>query len=159
MSRTLRKLRIAFSATCGISCVLLIALWVRSYWACDTISLRLLDNCAATVISVRGQVVASACEYRDGDQRALYFLSFHEQPATSLFVIGDQGRLHNPQSFSVQRNLNAVVAIMPHWFIALISALLAPASFTSLPRFSLRTLLIAMTLVAVALGALIYATG
>jgi hypothetical protein len=26
-----RKLRIAFSAVCGIACVLLIALWVRSY--------------------------------------------------------------------------------------------------------------------------------
>ena len=27
-----RKLRIAFSATCLIACVLLIVLWVRSYW-------------------------------------------------------------------------------------------------------------------------------
>src|SRR6478672_10879160 len=30
-----RKLRIAFSATCLIACVLLIALWVRSYWWFD----------------------------------------------------------------------------------------------------------------------------
>src|SRR4051812_46227316 len=27
-----RKLRIAFSVTCGIACVLLIVLWLRSYW-------------------------------------------------------------------------------------------------------------------------------
>src|SRR4051812_31782842 len=27
-----RKLRIAFSITCAIACVLLIGLWVRSYW-------------------------------------------------------------------------------------------------------------------------------
>src|SRR4051812_40138543 len=27
-----RKLRIAWSVFCGIACVLLIALWVRSYW-------------------------------------------------------------------------------------------------------------------------------
>ena len=32
MSRYLRYLRIAFSATCLIACVLLIVLWVRSYW-------------------------------------------------------------------------------------------------------------------------------
>jgi uncharacterized membrane protein YbhN (UPF0104 family) len=32
-----RKLRIAFSATCLIVCVLLIVLWVRSYWIVDTI--------------------------------------------------------------------------------------------------------------------------
>ena len=30
-----RKLRIAFSATCGIACVLLVVLWVRSYWWVD----------------------------------------------------------------------------------------------------------------------------
>ena len=27
-----RKLRIAWSVICSIACVLLIALWVRSYW-------------------------------------------------------------------------------------------------------------------------------
>jgi hypothetical protein len=32
MSRKLRYLRIAFSAVCGVLCLLLIALWVRSYW-------------------------------------------------------------------------------------------------------------------------------
>src|SRR4051794_31716465 len=32
MRRFLRYLRIAFSATCLIACVLLIVLWVRSYW-------------------------------------------------------------------------------------------------------------------------------
>src|SRR5437588_73413 len=31
MRRFLRYLRIAFSATCGLACVLLIVLWVRSY--------------------------------------------------------------------------------------------------------------------------------
>jgi hypothetical protein len=30
-----RKLRIAFSATCLIACVLLIVLWVRSYWGSE----------------------------------------------------------------------------------------------------------------------------
>src|SRR5436309_31493 len=35
MPRFLRYLRIAFSATCGIACVLLVVLWVRSYWWYD----------------------------------------------------------------------------------------------------------------------------
>ena len=34
-----RKLRIAFSATCLIACVLLIVLWVRSYWWVEEVSL------------------------------------------------------------------------------------------------------------------------
>jgi len=32
-----RKLRIAWSVGCGLACVLLIALWVRSYWLIDTV--------------------------------------------------------------------------------------------------------------------------
>src|SRR5882757_8806445 len=35
MSRYLRYLRIAFSATCLVACVLLIVLWVRSYKYAD----------------------------------------------------------------------------------------------------------------------------
>ncbi len=35
--RKYRKLRIAFSATCGIICLLLIALWVRSYYRVDSL--------------------------------------------------------------------------------------------------------------------------
>src|SRR5712671_2831573 len=31
-----RKLRIAWSVACGIACVLLIVLWVRSYWWFDS---------------------------------------------------------------------------------------------------------------------------
>jgi hypothetical protein len=37
MLRYLRYLRIAFSAICGIACVLLCVLWVRSYWWSDSI--------------------------------------------------------------------------------------------------------------------------
>src|SRR5438105_3321157 len=44
MSRTLRYLRISFSATCLIACVLLIALWVRSYWWVDELHVRLWGN-------------------------------------------------------------------------------------------------------------------
>src|SRR4051794_14830990 len=39
-----RKLRIAFSATCLIACVLLIALWVRSYWMDDGLVVRLPNS-------------------------------------------------------------------------------------------------------------------
>src|SRR3954451_11071314 len=39
-----RKLRIAWSAACGIACVLLIVLWVRSYWCCYTVIVPLSSN-------------------------------------------------------------------------------------------------------------------
>src|SRR6188474_3195978 len=39
-----RKLRIAFSAVCGLACVLLAALWVRSYWREDFLFLSPLPH-------------------------------------------------------------------------------------------------------------------
>ncbi len=36
MRKWLRYLRISFSVLCGIFCLLLIALWVRSFWRVDT---------------------------------------------------------------------------------------------------------------------------
>src|SRR3990172_7220509 len=53
MLRFLQYLRIAFSATCLIACVLLIALWVRSYWWWDTTSAVPKHSLA----SVRGRLL------------------------------------------------------------------------------------------------------
>jgi hypothetical protein len=118
-----------------------------------------LNDYAATVASVRGQVVSSAYEYGVGDQRAASFFSIYKLPANSVFQIGAQGQFHDQQLFSIRRTLNGGLAgVAPHWFLALIFALIAAAPWlTSIPRFSLRTLLIATTLVAVLLGAIIYA--
>jgi len=49
-----RKLRIAFSATCLIACVLLIVLWVRSYWR--FIGVRgMVGNCFVIIETERGE--------------------------------------------------------------------------------------------------------
>jgi hypothetical protein len=58
MSRFLRYLRIAFSATCLIACVLLIVLWVRSYWW--TYGVNANDGIQEFGISMeRGELVAA----------------------------------------------------------------------------------------------------
>ena len=51
-----RKLRIAFSAACLIACVLLIVLWVRSYWRFDQFihSVSTTDYFACT--SIQGEI-------------------------------------------------------------------------------------------------------
>lgn len=49
-----KKTRIAFSALCGILCLLLIALWVRSYGTRDWLSLPSSGN--AAIISMRGTI-------------------------------------------------------------------------------------------------------
>src|SRR5258708_7822240 len=51
-----RKLRIAFSATCLIACVLLIALWVRSYYSEDILNINVLSR-GFTAWSLEGKAV------------------------------------------------------------------------------------------------------
>ena len=52
MARYFRYLRIAFSATCLITCVLLIVLWVRSYWWEDNASIWISGRGLISGISV-----------------------------------------------------------------------------------------------------------
>ena len=56
-----RKLRIAWSVGCAIACVLLIVLWVRSYWSADTVSVNTLSRgWAADITSWDGRLRFSA---------------------------------------------------------------------------------------------------
>ena len=127
-----RKLRIAWSVAWGVACLLLIALWVRSYsW---------LDACAGFSHSVA---------------------AYHG----SLYI--DTGWAgHGPV---IVRNLGPVDIIsdyeaaptrgdttIPIWLFLILG--LASGIAPWLPwHFSLRTLLIATTLVAILLGLIVYA--
>ena len=51
-----RKLRIAFSAACLVACVLLIVLWVRSYWWCDVAERTFTSSSGFRVASKSGYV-------------------------------------------------------------------------------------------------------
>src|SRR3954469_22487505 len=59
---TFRKLRIAWSGVSGLACVLLIVLWVRSYWRVDFIdghNERVRIECG----SVRGELAVGGQPY------------------------------------------------------------------------------------------------
>jgi hypothetical protein len=56
--RRFRKLRIAFSITCGIACLLLIGLWVRSYSHADDLVVTLTKTHQAEIQSVSGRCIA-----------------------------------------------------------------------------------------------------
>ena len=61
-----RKLRIVFSAVCGIVCVLLVVLSVRSYWRRDCVYFRVVTQCQQNtyfdVSSIRGQIAVLALD-------------------------------------------------------------------------------------------------
>jgi hypothetical protein len=153
-----RKLRIAWSVGWGIASVLLVVLWVRSYKHDDALQARSPSSSPLVFRSFKGQL--SIWRWRGVN-------AARRIPAKSLNE--DLGEILNgsrPRYYwgfgwlSYPLGPGAGVFV-PHWFPVLISATLAAISW--LPwwakRFSLRTLLIATTLVAVGLGAIVYATG
>ncbi len=130
MHRFLRYLRIAFSATCGIACVLLIVLWVRSYWWMDS---------TGYLTSVQGKLFV---------QEYLIINS----PTGSAFR-GPCGITSLPTGWGFVPIDGGVT--LPIWSLVVPMAILAAVPWIRW-RFSLRTLLIATTLVAVVLGLIVW---
>ncbi len=137
------KLGIAWSVCWGILVVLLIALWVRSYWVADYFQLWR----SHAVVSLQGTLFidekiileTSSTNVSAGLAETNRFLAY--SLPTRLFNFYPQG---------------SGLAV-PYWLIATFAAALAAASWVSWPTsFSLRTLLIATTLIAVLLGLIVW---
>ena len=150
-----RKLRIAWSVGCGIACLLVIALWVRSYRWSDTITGPLPNG----NLFFAHSIVA----------RTVYGVSWLDTGRTIEWKIESDGRADGSNfdwraapeqlsGFTYWVDQHEVGVIIPHWFVAVLLA--TPATLPWVfcrfrPRFSLRALLIAMTLVAVVLGLIV----
>ena len=148
-----RKLRIAFSAACLIACVVLIVLWVRSiFFACDGVWLRMPDRWVAVVQSRRGGVG--------------FGISTKERVGVVLWQFASRPP-DTPSDIDYLTALGVGVCMSPsrgHYFVRIpdwLSILsIGTASIILIKRtnlrFSLRTLLIATTLVAVVLGLIVW---
>lgn len=141
-----RKLRIAWSVAFGIVCLLLIVMWVRSYSRDDFVSgpvsnLRFFD-----LNSHKGRV-AIAWVRMPG---------FNMQWRVYSFQSGLEKMSSAWWHFRFDKPSRSWEIAVPYWFNVALAA-----AVTALPwlrwRFSLRTLLVAMTLAAVGLGAIVYA--
>jgi hypothetical protein len=131
-----RKLRIAWSVMCGILCVLLIMLWMRSYTTLDQIAVR------ANITSTQGRIYIGESFKGTGSPLTLFSNDLFGSP---VYVI--TGRL----------NLRPVGSgiVIPLYSLVIISAALAAAAW--LPwHFSLRTLLIATALMALGFGLIVW---
>ena len=151
MNRSLRYLRIAFSASCLIVAVLLIALRARSYKSFTDIQ-AVVFHTHIEVGSVRG-CTTFHCAHRkltwspptlnQMDDSYLDGHDFEGAKVTNRFGLG------------IERN--PLIVYVPHWFLIALTAALAAIPWIPLSkRFSLRTLLFATTLIAVVLGAAAY---
>ena len=143
MQKFLPYLRIAFSATCLIACVLLIVLWVRSYWYEDSVWYTDRNIVVSGVLSIPGSIVFQHLQMSGTDKHGW---NFKTKRVPTQIVSGWKWE-HDPGHLSVP---------VPTWFLCGLVI-----SFGVIPwlrwRFSLRTLLIATTLVAVVLGLIVWA--
>jgi hypothetical protein len=142
-----RKLRIAWSVAWGFACVLLIVLWVRSYFRTDVLLITHSEGWASSCGSVLtvGINIESTV-----DKPVLFNLDgpiASRSPEYSFLGIGYSPSL----SFSPQWPY----VVIPFWLLTVLVA--TPTTGPWLPkRFTLRTLLIATTLVAVVLGLIMW---
>jgi hypothetical protein len=149
MKRTFRYLRIAWSVVCGIFCVLLIVLWVRSYWYVDIGFFKVTNGVFLYGGSMPG---------------TFGFHIYPEEyvPTGMRHLPAEEWRRARPKREGLGLlgtfRIDDQEVLVPYWFWLLIPAAVAVAPW--LPwwskRFSLRTLLIAMTLVAVVLGLIVW---
>ena len=144
-----RKLRIAWSVAWGSVAVLLIVLWVRSYTWADRVALTK----SFEVVSLSGELVADASNGR----------LFGGTPRRRWETARNRGHGIDPSAypylgFGFLRAGNDLGILIPCWFVVLLAGAAALAPW--LPwRFGIRTLLIAMTLLAVVLGLAVWAAG
>jgi hypothetical protein len=154
---------IAVTALSLTACVLLIALWVRSYWWSDVVGGYLSEAVTIRFHSVSGQLTFHL--YPDEN---LWRWKWKRQSAEQYAKLLDDiiqeaarmGDIIAPQpKFALSRTNNHLYLKAPYWF--LVSSFGTLATIAALPwirwHFSLRTLLIATTLVAVGLGIVVVA--
>jgi hypothetical protein len=148
-----RKLRIAWSVAWGLLAVLLIVLWVRSYWAIYALfgtgsppspNQYFAVGCERGVVAVSGSPSLSSL-LRAADWKLETF-------SPGLSPPPPQGFLGFYYETSQQQGTRLR---FPIWFLVILSVIAAAIPW--IRPFSLRTLLIVTTLLGVILGLVVYA--
>jgi hypothetical protein len=143
-----RKLRIAWSVACGILCVLLIVLWVRSYQACEIVFKLDASNRVTTFGSNSGTI---------------YFVSMDQptmgrygpQPTPDGWKLASAEATEVPRIIEWEFSSGKDFVRVPHWLLV-VSCLAIGFVPWIRRRYSLRTLLIAITLISFLLGLTIW---
>jgi hypothetical protein len=151
--RILRLLRSAWSVACGILCLLLIVLWVRSLWVADEFRygyVRSLYSIHSSYGVFGLSYVANAgFQLPDRRPRWRFFSRSHPNPAVTEFEQALVRKMASRQFRWTNRLPWYFGVTLPYWLTALLIATTGAAPWL---RFSLRTLLIVTALIAVVLG-------
>jgi hypothetical protein len=149
-----RKLRVAWSVGWGIVCVLLIVFWVRSRWVVEVLTIPIASNWAVAIGSISGSVALTVSDSP--------FWKTTSIPANEWETMVKFGGLKFPSPIwgGLLRTTSLTVLLIPCWMPIAFSTTFATVPWLTRIkwRFSLRTLLIATTLIAVMLGIIVWMT-
>jgi hypothetical protein len=147
MRKSLRYFRITWTVFCGIACILLIVLWVRSDgWEDDLVWVQGSARNVFAVQSMNGRIEL-ICQ-SSGDS-----------------VLPPFGRLQRPLGrneksrtrFGLSTNATLTSLRFPTWVLVTLLAAIGTSPWLKFSwRFSVRTLLIVTTLIAAVLGLIVY---
>jgi hypothetical protein len=154
------NLRIAFTAACGVGCLLLIFLWLRSYWWRDLAYLR-LAGIHFQVGSADGRSKVVIQDLRNSPPSNSFgsaTLAFDENEdqlpwnpsPTGHSVSAYFGYYHTTGLGLLSPYASLTQLVTPHWFLALMAGTLAAFPWLQWSKqFTIRALLIATAIVAV----------
>jgi hypothetical protein len=153
MRKLLPYLRIAFSALCGLACLLSIALWVRSFSWWDDAIVR-ISSTAVHLISAEGRIVI----FIQRTTLSTLFISFSDP--LSLHQSPEGGERHPWFGVYGWRTRNTggsgIAVKVAHCVLVMVAGALAIIPWCPL-KFSLRSVLIATTATAVVFGLMVWA--
>lgn len=153
----LRYLRIAWTAACGIAVLLLIMLWVRSFWRADAL-IRFDRMADLTILDPKGErsTVIESCGGR--------VFAIIRSPNSSCLVWGYESEEARPRyrrgvAWGRTKLGELWIDAPMYGAVCIMSALAAvPWVFHARMRFSVSTLLAATTAAAVIFGVIAWAT-
>jgi hypothetical protein len=149
----LRKLRIAWSVAWGVLAVLLIALWVRSYWWVDSIDIHISESTHECLGDLPGVIELQRVPPQWIAENILDSI-----PVSTAFRNFENARPPFPIRARGFFSLGYDGVAFPFWFLLLVTTAVGTAPWIRW-RFTLRTLLIATTLVAVGLRLIAISVG
>ena len=160
-------LRIGFSVGSGVACMLLIVLWVRSYVYCDSLAGPISETKRLHVGSLAGAVQLRLDDETWSDPNSFRWKITIDSVADlnkSLDAFRElQVKLGSRQANTCINMTKRIgweldTLFLPYWLLVLLTGALAAAVGMHRPyrfSFSLRTLLISMTLVAAEFGLIV----
>jgi hypothetical protein len=150
----LRRLLNIASVVCLVACVALMGMWVRSCFRCDFVRGGLVSSYTVAISSIEGRFVleewsANPSELRSGFSR--WSMSSSQDCADRQSSIPEG--LLTPIGFTWRRSWSSLILVLPYYFLVLITGSLSMLLRMPWPlHFTLRSLFIATTFLAIVLG-------